>query len=434
MLGTLVESIEMNGLDDVSISTQGWFAMARGAQAPKRESDLLWVLRHFARLELKPQFRDKVFDLLELRIRWHLRLAAASRTFGRLPRRTLEFQQKPLSRTVDVAGVLSQPLAKGGRCARSRASDLIDTARSALAVRHRETDPVTFASADDVALFDMGAGIDVALFGPAPGHRTPIETYYGYLLAKNRVPIAYGGGWIFCGRCEIGLNIFETFRGGESMNTFAQLLRLYRFHFGIERFTVDPYQIGSGNPEAIRTGALWFYFRYGFRSLDARSRNVAEREWTRMHEGGDYRTSPSVLRRIVEYPLELVLEPVTREQLFEPVELSLGVTRWIGARFHGEREHARRWSIGRVHRVLGPIDQSRWREAEVTAFNDFCLLIAPIRDLARWPAADKRSLVRLMRSKGSLRERLFAARLKRHLRLRAAWKAIADAARGLGDR
>jgi hypothetical protein len=323
---------------------------------------------------------------------------------------------------------LNEPLGRGGRCERRRAETIIDVARSTLAVRHRETDPVTFATVEDVSLFEMGAGVDVALFGHLPGHRTPIETYYGYVLAKNRVPIAYGGGWIFCGRCEIGLNIFETFRGGESMNTFAQLLRLYRHQFGIERFTIDPYQIGEGNPEAIRSGALWFYYRFGFRSQDPDTRDAAEREWSRTHAEPGYRTSARVLRRLVEYPLELELEAIEAEKLFEPTELSLGVTRWIGERFHGEREQARKWSIHRLHRVLQPLDQSRWRKAEVAAFDDFCLLMGPIPDLARWPVADKRALVQLMRAKGGHRERSFATQLKRHRRLRAAWKKIADRA------
>jgi hypothetical protein len=102
------------------------------------------------------------------------------------------------------------------------------------------------------------------------------------------------------------------------------------------------------------------------------------------------------------------------------------VTRWIGERFHGERERARRWSTGQVHRALGPIDQSRWRTAEVAAFDDFCLLVAPIPDLSRWPRVDKLSLIQLMRAKGGARERVFAARLKRHVRLRGSWKTIAD--------
>ncbi len=425
MLGSLVEPVENNGLDDVTLSTREWLAMARGRQGAKRESDLLWVLRRFSWIDLDPRFRDKVFDLFELRIRWVLRRAGASRTLARLPRRVTSYQREPLARELDVSRLLDEPLGKGGRCPRRQAEKVIDFARSVLAVRHREIDPVTCATVDDVSVFDMGAGVDVALFGLLPGHRMPIETYYGYILMKNRVPIAYGGGWVFCGRCEIGLNIFETFRGGESMNTFGQLLRLYRHRFALERFTVDPYQIGAGNPEAIETGALWFYYRFGFRSQNPALRQAAGREWRRMEADRHYRTSPRVLRRLVQYPLELQLRPVDRDRLFEPAELSLGITRWIGKRFHGDRERARRWSIHRAHQLLGPIDQTRWRAGEVEAFNSFCLLVGPIPDLARWPAADKVKLVRLMRAKGGPRERSFAASLKRHRRLRAAWKEIA---------
>ncbi len=424
MLGALVEPTEMNGIDDVTQSTRGWFDLARGRQGRKRGSDLSWLLRQFARLDLEPRVRDKVFDLLELRIRWVLRRSGASRTFARLPWHAPHFINKPLARTLDVSSVLSEPLGKSERCDRPRAKKIIDMASSVLAVRHRETDPVTCATVDDVALFDMGAGVDIALFGMLPGHREPIETYYGYLLAKNRVPIAYGGGWIFCGRCEIGLNIFETFRGGESLNTFGQLVRLYRHHFGIERFTIDPYQIGAGNPEAIKTGAFWFYYRFGFRSQEPDVRQAADREWKRMDTDHHHRTAPRMLQRFGQYPLELELDSVQRDLLFEPVDLSLGVTRWIGERFHGDRERARSWSIQRVHRLLGPINQTRWRAAEVEAFNDFCLLIGPIADLPRWTAMEKRKLVQLMLAKGGHCESSVAVYLKRHQRLRRAWTAI----------
>ncbi len=429
MLGTLVESVESNGLDDVSRSTEAWLRLARGPGARERESDLLWLLRHFERLELEPHIRDCVFDILELQICWRLRRRDASRTFGRMPGRALHFQLKPLERVLDVSRVWQQAPPKGGYCTARRAKAIIDIARTALAVRQRETDPVTFASINDVALFDMGRGVDVALFGHQAGHRTPIETYYGYILAKNRVPMAYGGGWIFCGRCEIGINIFETFRGGESMNTLAQLLRLYRHHFGIARFTVHPYQIGADNPEAIRTGALWFYYRFGFRSQDADTRVAAEREWQRLQNETGYRTSARTLKRLVEYPLELELEPVDRSIVFEPTELSIAITGWIGERFAGERARARRWSIRRVRRALGPLDQSRWREAEIKAFEDFCVLMGPIPDLARWPVTDCAALVRLMRAKGGPRESIFARRLNRHRRLREAWKQIVHLSR-----
>jgi len=426
MLATLIEPMEMNGLDDTTLSTQAWLRLARGKIGSARESDLSWLLRHFARLDLERGVRDKVFDLIELPIRWRLRVNSASRTFARFPRRAISYQPGPLRRAFDTDRIIDEPLAPSRHCNRHRATQLIDTARSVLAVRHRETDPVTHASVDDVTEFDMGDGIDAVLYGHLPGHRTPIETYYGFVVARNRVPVGYGGGWIFCGRCEIGVNVFDTFRGGESMNTFAQLLRLYRHRFDIERFTVDPYQVGAGNPEAIKSGALWFYYRFGFRSIDPDTRAAAEREWLRLHNDPAHRSSARVLRRLVEYPLELELKPVSREHLFEPVELGIGLTRWIGERFHGEREHARRWSIARVLRALGNPERSRWPSAEIAAFNDLCLLVAPVSDLARWPEPEKAALLRLMRAKGGRRERHYATLLRRHSRLRSAWKELAS--------
>lgn len=428
MLATLIEPVEINGLDDTTLSTRAWVRLARGKIGSERESDLSWLLRHFARLELAADVRDKVFDLIELQIRWRLRVNSASRTFARFPARAISYQRAPLRRAVEPARIIGQALTPSRHCNRQRATALIDTARSVLAVRHRETDPVTHASTDDVTAFELGDGIDAVLYGHLPGHRTPIETYYGFVVARNRVPIGYGGGWVLCGRCEIGVNIFDTFRGGESMNTFAQLLRLYRHRFNLDRFTVDPYQVGAGNPEAIRSGALWFYYRFGFRSIDPDTRLAGEREWQRLRDDPAHRSSARMLRRLVEYPLELELKPVPRGRLFEPVELGIGLTRWIGERFHGEREQARRWSIAHVRRVLGDPDQSRWPSAEIAAFNDLCLLVAPIPDLARWPEPEKIALQRLMRAKGGRRERHYAEQLRRHSRLRAAWKAFASPA------
>ncbi|NJM51440.1 MAG: hypothetical protein HC843_11690, partial [Sphingomonadales bacterium] len=63
------------------------------------------------------------------------------------------------------------------------------------------------------------------------------------------IPVAYGGGWVFGDRCEIGINVFDDFRGGESALLFGQILRVYRHHYRVRRFLVDPFQFGAGNRE-----------------------------------------------------------------------------------------------------------------------------------------------------------------------------------------
>ena len=44
------------------------------------------------------------------------------------------------------------------------------------------------------------------------------------------------------------------------------LLKLFRERMGVTSFSVDPYQLGRENEEAIDSGAFWFYRKLGFRS------------------------------------------------------------------------------------------------------------------------------------------------------------------------
>ena len=37
----------------------------------------------------------------------------------------------------------------------------------------------------------LGRGLDVALFGLLPDRRLPLESFFGYIAARNRVPLAY---------------------------------------------------------------------------------------------------------------------------------------------------------------------------------------------------------------------------------------------------
>ncbi len=431
MLATVVEPAESDGLAETVHSTQEWVAVARGAATAG--SDLRWLLDHFAALRLPTRVHDHVFDLFELEIRWRLDQRIASRSFARLPHGRRHYHSRALSRSVDLATILATPLPHCRPQPKAQAGLLIDTARAVLAVRHRETDPVTFAEPRDVTFFDLGHGIGVALFGHQPAQRGLLNTYYGFVLAKNRVPVAYGGGWMFFDRCEIGINVFDTFRGGESAHTFAQLLRLYHHHFKVRVFTVEPYQFGAGNPEAIRSAAFWFYYRFGFRPIDTRLRTVAERAWQRLHGAQAERTSPATLRRLCGSYLELDLAPHRQRTRLEPGAVSLAATHWIGARFGGDREAARSWSITYVERLLDSGDRSRWPEPEQRSFADLAVLIAPLSGLADWSATEKRDLLALMRAKGGVRERRFALGLARHRRLRAAWETFAQTAERAGS-
>jgi hypothetical protein len=63
-------------------------------------------------------------------------------------------------------------------------------------------------------------------------------------------------------------------------------------------FSVDPYQIGHENQEAIDSGAFWFYRKLGFRPVAPAIAALTAREEARMQRTPGYRSSPRVLERL----------------------------------------------------------------------------------------------------------------------------------------
>jgi hypothetical protein len=285
----------------------------------------------------------------------------------------------------------------------------------------RETDAIACAYAEGVAWHELDRGVAVALYTMRPVRRGPLDSHIGMMVFKNRVPVGYGGGWPFAGTCRIGVNIFAPFRGGESALLFGEVLRVYRQRFAVERFVVEPSQFGGTNKEGLQSGAFWFYYRLGFRPIDARSARLARDEWARMQSDRTYRTPIPALRRFTRSDIELRLHDVPA---CEPADLSSAATAWIGERHRSDRAAALLAAQRIVMRALGRTRDDRWTNEERLAFAELALIVAQIPDLGAWPAADKRALVQWMRAKGGDEFR-FHECLSRHRRLREALSRIA---------
>lgn len=55
-----------------------------------------------------------------------------------------------------------------------------------------------------------------------------------------------------------------------------------RRRLGVKVFSVDPYEIGDENPEAVDSGAFWFYRKLGFRAADPQVAKLVDPEESRM--------------------------------------------------------------------------------------------------------------------------------------------------------
>jgi hypothetical protein len=167
-------------------------------------------------------------------------------------------------------------------------------------MRYREL--YGFSHPDETGVFHAtaGRGVDIYFFGVPPEWRLPLRVYHGGMFFKNGVPAGYVELLSLFERAEVGFNLYYTFREGESAWIYARLLRLFRQVLGVTCFSVDPYQIGHENSEAVDSGAFWFYRKLGFRATNPQVARLVEREEARMRQTPGYRSSRRTLERLAE--------------------------------------------------------------------------------------------------------------------------------------
>jgi len=203
------------------------------------------------------------------------------------------------------------------------------------------------------------------------------------------------------------------------------VLRVYSQRFGVGHFVAEPSQFGGGNREGLESGAFWFYYRLGFRPVAPALAALAAAEFARMRREPRYRPPVAVLRRFTKSDIELRLPQGSAVRgACDPADLSLAVSAFIASRFRGDRARAMAFAVKAVSRALGIRGIARWPDAERAAFQSYCLLLARIPDLARWPAQDKARVIALARAKGGDEFRYYDL-LRGHARLQAALCAIA---------
>lgn len=290
----ILPETEFELLSDEKASAIKWLEKAVGS---KNKNVLIkWIINSFDKVKLPLNIAEQLYESLQLFISIKPKSALFSRTFGQLlPVRP--HYHASLLKKFEEKEIISKKLPLPQNLSNDQIQMIINKSRIALALLNRETDPVTLCNEKGIKYYLLEHGISIALFSMLPDKRLPIESYIGFMMFKNGLPMAYGGGWLFGKRTLLGINIFEAFRGGESAFVFAQLLRTYKNAFGAEYFEVEPYQFGKNNPEGIHSGAFWFYYRFGFRPLNENLFLLAEEEVQKIKNQKGYRSSFETLKK-----------------------------------------------------------------------------------------------------------------------------------------
>ncbi len=265
---------------------RAWFERAHGS--------LEWLLENTEPI---------IYDLLELPLRWEWGDSAASRSRTRIPRHAIFYHHGPFIKRSEVSleAEFHAPAIAVRKVKDAR--KILDVILDTSAVRYRELWGFTHPDPAGVYHADFGRGVDFFFFGVAPEWRLPVREYHGGMFFKNGVPIGYFEGLSIEERMEAGFNLYYTFREGETAWLYARILKIFRERTGATCFSIDPYQLGHENDEAIDSGAFWFYRKLGFRTTAKELEPAIEREEARIRENPGYRTSRATLGRLAQAPL-----------------------------------------------------------------------------------------------------------------------------------
>jgi hypothetical protein len=390
------------------------------------ETDAVFLVRRLAALGDAGGLRESVYDTLDTPFHLSSSDTVPTRTHEYLRPKTIRYQRRNITRGPVDLGQAANMRMRIENVSATQASRLVDLARNAMVARLRDLDAFAYANVDDVMRVHGRKGIEIVLIGMLPENRYLLECEYGYLMLKNGVVVGYGTGTGLFGSCQLAFNLFPSFRGAETTELYAAVLATFHRLFAADTFSVDSYQIGADNDEAIDSGAWWFYARMGFRPRDGAAGELADAELRKARKKG-YRSSKRTLRELAQYPLYFSLAGKRKDVL--PMvctdTLSLGVLDYVSKRFGSRREEGAQRCAQELADALGVTSFAGWSDAERLMWHRLSPVVAAIADVGSWPKADRAALVEIIRAKGGVRELPYVALFDAHKRLRRAVAAFA---------
>ncbi|MFH1044805.1 MAG: hypothetical protein V1796_07155 [Pseudomonadota bacterium] len=386
------------------------------------ESDAAFFVRRIEAMPGDGFTREAFHDAIEPTYELKPGPDTPSRTRAKHAAAPMAYQREPLRRArPDLREELGR-IYRAVRLASAREGEqLIELARSAMVTRSRDLDAFAYGNARAVRLVDDGGGLAFALIGVTPERRALVAATWGYLILHNGVPIGYGEAFVAGRSATMTFNIFASFRGAEAASTFARTLALVRHLFGAESFSLDPYQLGKGNDEAIASGAWWFYYKLGFRPLTADARHVLHRELARMRADPAHRSSAATLRALAETHLIFDFDRSRAPSLPPIADLGLCICDSLAARAGGERERVLKECSRETMRLTGVRSLRGFGAGERLAWERWSpLVVFALPGVSRWSLAERRALARVIRAKGGRDEGEFIARFAAHPKLERA--------------
>jgi len=349
--------------------------------------------------------REAFFDGLDTPFRLRPGSGTPSRTLTHDPRSPIVFRSAAPERArPNLLRELDRPPHSVRMVSRKEGERLIDMAQVAMATRERDLDNFAYGDCRDVRMVDDGDGLQWILIGTLPERRPILRTTYGMLTLRNGVPIGYVGADALFQCVDISFNTFSTFRGGEAAFVFGRMLAALRTLFGARSFTMEPYQLGHKNDEAIDSGAWWFYYKLGFRPRNHAIRSLARRELARMKANPSHRSSKKTLRRLAED--YLYFETPGAQAPFWPGLTDLGqkIAERLAKRAGASRQTALANCFEEAKRRLTAAPPGYASKEVLAAWHNWSAVLALLPGIEGWSRVERKQVADIISAKGGRRD------------------------------
>ena len=149
-------------------TTQGHYSLSRRIELlsglTSKKEQLRWLLQLFSQSHLPESVKDELYGQLKVFVQ-------SNTDDYIMDRRTLNFpatqpwKGRKIIRPIRTGSLVRKKLDPPVKLSFEERASLMDTIKCSLALHYRETDPVTFADADELEFFDMGRGLHIAIVG-----------------------------------------------------------------------------------------------------------------------------------------------------------------------------------------------------------------------------------------------------------------------------
>ncbi len=412
-LPSLVTPVERHALVELHRPGYGALDRLRGA----RGSDAAFLLERVAAMPGDGFTREAFVDAMDASMVLEPGPGTPSRTAAWFAPAAVVFRSTTPSRMrPDLRKEIRRAPRNLRRLSMADAEALADLARAAMVTRSRSLEAFSFADSRDGWLLDDGDGLAFGLLGVIPERRHALASYYGGLILRNGVPVGYLQSDIVGRSAALSFNTFETFRGGEAGYLFARWLAALHHVFGCTSFSIEPYQLGLDNDEALDSGAWWFYAKLGFAPRDPATATLADRERQRLQRQPARRSSRRTLSRLASQHLFFELDPAQPQPLVSLGELGLRCGEAMTALAGSDRERAIDTVSATLLRECDLARLPRFNAAQYEAWRRLLPVLA-LLDRRGWKPAECSDLIELARAKGGRSERDFVKAYLAHPRL-----------------